>query len=85
MYPVRNNICNRVLGKPEDWDDEKHGECDSLHICDSQHNGLPTVMSFWKPSPEELAHLNANGQLMLQIVGRTMPPVIVGVLEQHPL
>lgn len=85
MYFVENEFTTRRLKAPPDWDEEKNGKCDTLPITDAVHNGLPCVMSFWKPTAEELAHLNANGQLMLQIVGKSMPPVIVGVIELHPL
>lgn len=39
------------------------------------------VASFWKPSAEELAMLNAGGLVWLQVLGGTMPPVMLDVLN----
>ena len=42
------------------------------------------VISFWKPTPSELALLNSNGCVALQCVGTTAPPVYVGVVGVSP-
>ena len=41
--------------------------------------GLPVVKSYWRPTPEELAALNAGGLVALSVVGTTMPPVALEV------
>jgi len=43
------------------------------------YEGVPHVVSFWMPTAEELATLNAGGTVALWIVGRTMPPAAVSV------
>jgi len=43
--------------------------------------GEESVSSFWKPTPEELAALNANGCMMFEVWGRTHPPIAVAVVE----
>lgn len=50
-------------------------------------SGLPVVFdgravaSFWQPSPEELAALNAGGLVWLSVLGPAMPPVKLEVLK----
>ena len=41
------------------------------------------VESFWKPTPEELAQLNANGCVVLTVWGITMAPVYLGVVDEE--
>ncbi len=42
-------------------------------------NGVPCVVSFWRPDAADLAALNAGGTIALSICGRTMPPAAVYV------
>ena len=76
MNFVKNKHCNGVLLAPV-------GSLDvaDLPVCNvaDPHVG-PVVMSFWKPTPQELAELNANGQVILCISGYTHPAVRVAVL-----
>lgn len=75
MTPVHHPSNNLQLGPPSDWDPERDGLCITLH-CTRAASG--DILSFWKPSPEELAHLNANGHVVLSVVGVTMQPVWLG-------
>jgi hypothetical protein len=43
-------------------------------------DGQKGIVSYWKPSIEELEMLNANGTLALAILGERMPPVSLHVL-----
>lgn len=40
---------------------------------------VPTIYSAWKPTPEELACLNAGAYIVLGIVGEPIPPVSMNV------
>ena len=42
-------------------------------------SGRAGVMSYWQPSPEELALPNAGKAVYLSCWGNTHPPVILGV------
>lgn len=72
---------NDVLGAPVGWD---QGElaCAAIPITRTQFNGMDAVVSYWRPSAEELAVLNAGGSIELAILGRTMPPVSLSVDPQ---
>lgn len=78
MRPTQHSSNNRVLGAPAGWD---QGElpCGALAITDAVQAGVPSVVSFWRPDAEELAALNAGGLIYLSVVGRTMPPMSLGV------
>lgn len=80
MKPLNSVNCNRDLGKPKNWTPEM-GECESLPIMDyhdEQHNDW--MVSFWSPSVEELAQLNAGQAITLGIFGKANHPVVfVGV------
>jgi hypothetical protein len=74
MRPIQHPSNNRVLGAPVGWD-QSELPCSALAITDMIYEGVPHVVSFWLPTPEELAVLNAGGTVALWITGRTMPPV----------
>jgi hypothetical protein len=76
MRAIQHPSNNRVLGAPAGWD-QAQMPCDALPITDATLDGVPHVVSFWLPTPAELAILNAGGAVALWIVGRTMPPVAI--------
>lgn len=69
---------NAVLGAPAGWD---QGElpCSALSITRVTYDGINAVMSYWKPTAEELAMLNAGGSVALSVIGTSMPPVMLEV------
>lgn len=42
-----------------------------------EHQDLQAVRTYWLPTPEELAVLNAGGVVQVQVLGDTMPPMYV--------
>ncbi len=79
MNPTQHPSNNRVLGAPKGWD-QSALPCGALAITDMDIEGMPAVVSFWRPDAAELAALNAGGLVALQIFGQTMPPAAVGVV-----
>lgn len=69
---------NAVLGAPAGWDQEQL-PCGALPITRTLVDGKPAVVSYWLPSEEELAALNAGRPVALWVFGLTMPPVAVEV------
>lgn len=71
---------NAAPGAPRNWNPEKDGRCGVLPIRVSPAEALSGtvavdyVESAWEPTPEELAWLNAGGQVVLRIIG-WQPPV----------
>lgn len=68
----------RVLGAPKGWD-QKQLQCGMLPIADVMWDGVQAMVSYWKPTPEELAQLNAGAHIQLSVVGTSHPPVSVDV------
>lgn len=78
MNSVQHSSNNAVLGAPADWD-QAELPCGALPITHTHVGDLPTVVSYWRPSVEELAALNGGGAIRLWVVGATMPPVMLDV------
>jgi hypothetical protein len=81
MNRVQHITNNAVLGAPAGWD---QGElpCSALPITRVSYDGIAVVMSYWKPTSEELAVLNDGGSVALSVIGVTMPPVMLSVDPQ---
>ncbi|USN15720.1 hypothetical protein BABAJAGA_00800 [Brevundimonas phage vB_BgoS-BabaJaga] len=77
MLPERIPGANRAHGAPKDWDANERGTINVLQTRDEQdeYSGLNFMVCQWKPTPEELAILNAGGSV------RTA----VNAVEQHPI
>jgi hypothetical protein len=78
MIRTQHKSNNGVLGAPVGWD---QGElpCGALPITHSECEGKPVVISYWTPTAEELAQLNAGAPVALWVIGKTMPPVSLTV------
>lgn len=60
-------------GAPRDWT-EANGPCGTLPIIHRRDaHGNPESVSAWKPTPEELAQLNAGGFVILSVIGWQIP------------
>jgi hypothetical protein len=55
---------------------------DALAITRTECAGLPALVSYWKPSANELAILASGGSIALWVVGSTMPLVMLAVDPQ---
>lgn len=47
----------------------------------SSGNTVPSMVSAWFPTPEELAKLNAGAPVTVKLLGSAHPPIMVGVGE----
>lgn len=67
MKPTVTRGATNNYQKPENWDDSKHGKCGDLQVrrdvFDGDEKGLIACVSTWKPTDEDLAHLNRGGVL----------------------
>lgn len=69
---------NFVLGAPVGWD-QKELPCSALPVTRMAVEGRPVMVSFWRPTGDELAALNRGGTVALWVYGEGHPPVAVGV------
>ena len=78
MEHFKHPACNSALLPPSG----EEGRVSALYIrrthCE-EHGHM--VTSYWRPSPEELAMLNAGHSVELTVWGVTHPPLYVGVTE----
>jgi hypothetical protein len=78
MNPHQHLSNNDVLGAPPGVPID---QCAALPITRVifTPSGQHAVASYWLPTAEELQLLNAGQAVRLSVVGRTHPPVYVGV------
>lgn len=78
MRPTQHPSNNDVLRAPAGVEIES---CRPLAITRVTYGPeyMPGVVSYWQPSPEELALLNAGRPVYLSCWGMTHPPVAIGV------
>lgn len=78
MNRIQHPSNNAVLGAPAGWD-QAELPCGALPVTRTLVEGKPAVVSYWRPSDEELAALNAGQYVALWVLGLTMPPVALEV------
>ena len=81
MIAARIEGFTRELGKPDGWDNQKHGHCGCLPVKDVESAAGNQMISAWVPTPDELAKLAAGAPVYLGIVGGVHPPVWLAVGE----
>lgn len=70
---------NADFGPPRGWDQDKDGTCGRLSVRrEPYRNGNVELTSAWRPSPSELARLNAGCVVELGCIG-IQPPVRLSV------
>jgi hypothetical protein len=79
QHPSNNDVLRPTEGSTRD-------DCRALPITRVAYphpwltgKTMPGVLSFWLPTPEQLALLNAGKPLFLSFMGHTHPPVAIGV------
>jgi hypothetical protein len=69
---------NAVLGAPDGWIQDEL-PCGALPITRTEVHGLPCIGSFWRPTSDELAQLNAGALVAVWVIGNTTPPMSIEV------
>lgn len=78
--PASFDESNGFLSKPPDMTND---QCESLSVwrgnteIEDAGAAMPTVVSCWKLTAEELVEVNRTGRVWLWVIGVTMPPVIL--------
>lgn len=77
MRATQHPLNNGVLGAPAGMSIE---QCHALSVTRCQYeDGTPGTASYWLPSAEELALLQAGMAVRLLVLGGVHPPVALGV------
>lgn len=75
MFPASFDESNDALSKPVGMTAD---ECQALSVWRGPtENGLPVVVSCWKPTAAEIEEIQRTGRIWLMVWGHTMPPVAV--------
>lgn len=53
----------------------------TLPVTQTQANNQNVLISFWKPSPEEMMALNTGAVVALTVVGEAMPTVALTAVK----
>lgn len=69
---------NDVLAAPQGWDQTRMG-VSALPITRTEIEGKPAVVSFWRPTADEIEQLRQGGLVALWTIGTTTPPVAIEV------
>lgn len=46
-------------------------------ITDAEVGPIPSMVSAWEPTPEEIEHVAAGGTIYLRVLGVAHPPVMI--------
>lgn len=71
MLPIDFPQQNKVYTKPEGQTDE---QCMSLSVHKTIIDGVPTFISAWKPSYEDIEAIKAGKPIWLYIQSHSLPP-----------
>ncbi|HXS30679.1 MAG TPA: hypothetical protein VN755_07585 [Steroidobacteraceae bacterium] len=73
QHPSNNFVLAAPPGVPIE-------ECGALPVTRLKYsNGVNSFLSFWQPTAEQLALLNAGHPVVLEVQGTLHPPVLVAV------
>ena len=81
MNKIQHPSNNGVLGAPAGWD-QAELPCGALPITRTHVGDLPAVVSYWRPSVEELAVLNSGG--LSPVIFDTFARDLLNVVSHAP-
>lgn len=69
--------CTRVVGESQGY--QGLPLRDEIVFCHALQQIVPQMVTHWKPTPEELAALNAGCVIKVEIHGQVPPPMMLSV------
>ncbi len=81
MKPTITREATHNFQSPANWDAEKNGPCGDLLARMETGNGMVEIFSTWKPSHQELLHLQAGGVVEIGLCVLNQPAMQVGVVD----
>jgi hypothetical protein len=80
LLPSGFDGANAVFGPPAGMSE---AEVYSLIAAQITYNGLPAIVTCWKPTAEQLEHIKDTGRVWVMLMGRSMQPICLS--SQNPL
>lgn len=83
MRPTKTRSATHNFHAPENWNPETDGVCGSLEVRAEVfgEREIVQLVSTWKPTEEELAHLNRGGVVEIGLCQATQPPMCASVVD----
>jgi hypothetical protein len=83
MNPTKTRGVTHNFVAPANWNPETDGECGDLEVRRALYGqrGIIEHVSTWKPSADELAHLNRGGVIELSLLALNQAPVGLSVVD----
>lgn len=83
MTPIKHQSNNTLVTPPKSWDD-RGGQLrlPALHATQGKVSGITVMITYWEPSPDDVAMLLAGGKLQLTCLGG-QPACNVSVLPPN--
>jgi len=83
MKPVETRGATHNYQPPANWDEKKDGACGDLKVR-AEHYGerkIIQLVSTWRPTAVELAHLNRGGVIEMALLTNVQPPCYLSVVD----
>lgn len=83
MRPTETRGATHNFTAPENWDADTEGPCGDLQVraeCFGERE-VVELISTWKPTEHELAHLNAGGVVEIGLCVINQPPMRAYVVD----
>ncbi len=86
MDIINHPCCTRIIGAPADMlaGDGTNGTCSGLPVAEVTDEYGTWSVSFWKPTPEELARVTAGGTVALWVRASGRQHPVVALNTQPP-
>ncbi len=81
-FPASFDESNDCLGPPQGMSEDQVSSLSIARVVDEE--GVPTVISCWKLTREELNEIKATGRVWLGICGLSMPPAWISGTKPFP-
>lgn len=84
MLPAKTRYATNNFIQPSNWDEKKLGQCHDLQVRSQFHAPevpILEMVSTWKPTAAELAHLVAGGVIEIGLMQPTQPPMWVTTVD----
>jgi hypothetical protein len=83
MKPTKTRGMTNLFKAPANWNPATDGECGDLEVRRQFYGtrGIIDHVSTWKPSADELAHLNRGGVIEMSLLTPVQPPASLSVVD----
>ena len=78
MEPCFFDEANLTMAPPDGMTED---QVQTIRVQRAEVDGMPVVISCFKPTQDELDEIQRTGRVWLTVLGHAMPPVILGAVK----